>query len=74
MDINDQEFSRLMQMKKRFIQNPVLPKANSKAIYSIIGDTPQDQFEVHVERKNVIEFQADKSKLQESYGFVKCSV
>ena len=64
MDINDQEFSRLMQMKKRFIQNPVLPKANSKAIYSRIGDTPQDQFEVHVERKNVIEFQADKSKLQ----------
>ncbi len=56
-----------MQMKKRFIQNPVLPKANSKAIYSIIGDTPQDQFEVHVERKNVIEFQANKSKLQESY-------
>lgn len=67
MDINDQEFARLMQLKKRFTKHPVLPKMNSKAIYSVIGDTPQEQFEVHIERKNVIEFQANKSKFQESY-------
>jgi len=67
MDINDQEFSRLMQMKKRFTKAPVLPKTNSKSIYQVIGDTPQEKFEVHIERKNVIEFQADKSKFQESY-------
>lgn len=66
MEITNDTFNKLMQMKKKFNKTPVdLPSRSQKVQLNVISDDEKENFIVDIDRSGSIEI---KSKLQNRYS------